>query len=230
MRFLLIAIAFTGSLTGADLCGSIRNLVGAESQKQAIPAISVAVVRDNRLVCSVALGFADLEQRLPNTPKSRHRLASISKPVSATLTMRLVEEGRVALDDSVRKFMTELPAEYEGVTIRRLLSHQSGIREYSGLDEVFSTKHFESPSEAAESIFVRSPLLFEPGTKTAYTTYGYTLLGAALERATGQTFKQILEARLPMFVLDDYLVLTPDRVRPCRKASSGGEDSGEDER
>ena len=133
----------------------------------------------------------------------------------------LFRSGRVALDDSVRKFMTELPAAYEGVTIRRLLSHQSGIREYSGLDEVFSTKHFESLSEAAESIFVRSPLLFEPGTKTAYTTYGYTLLGAALERATGQTFRQMLETRLPMFALDDYRALTPGRVRPYRKASSG---------
>ena len=96
MRLLLITIAFAGSLSGADLCGSIRNLVGAESQKQAIPAISVAVVRDNRLVCSLALGLADLEQRIPNKEKSRHRLASLSKPVSATLTMRLVEEGRVA--------------------------------------------------------------------------------------------------------------------------------------
>lgn len=221
MRFLLSAIALAGSLTGADLCSSIRSLVAAESQKQDIPAISVAVVRDNRLICSVALGFADLEQRVPNTVKSRHRLASLSKPISATLTMKLVEQGRVALDDSVRKFMPELPAEYEAVTIRRLLAHQSGIREYSGLEEVFSTRRFVNLSEAADSIFVRSPLLFSPGTKTAYTTYGYTLLGAALERAAGQSFKQILETTLRPFGLDDYVPVTPNRVRPFRKDSSG---------
>ena len=189
MRFLLAAIALAGGLPGADLCSSIRSLVVAESQKQDIPAISVAAVRDNHLVCSIALGFADLEHRIPNTAKSRHRLASLSKPVSATLTVKLVEEGRMALDDSVRKFMPELPAEYEAVTIRRLLSHQSGIREYSGLDEVFSTRHFENLSEAAESIFVKSPLLFSPGTKTAYTAYGYTLLGAVLERANRAEFQ-----------------------------------------
>jgi len=221
VRPLLLAIAFAGSVTAADLCGSVHALVRTESQKQAIPAISVAVIRDNRIICSVALGFADLEQRLPNTVKSRHRLASLSKPVSAVLTMRLVEAGKIALTDSVRKYMPSLPAEYEAITVRRLLAHQSGIREYAGLDEVFSTKHYETLQEAANSIFVRSPLLFEPGTRTAYTTFGYTLLGAALERATGQSFKHILEASLPTFVLDDYWALTPDRVRPYRRASSG---------
>ena len=222
MRVPTIALALMGSLAAADLCGPIASLVRAESQKQAIPAISVAVIRDNQIICSIALGLADLEQRVPNTAKSRHRLASLSKPVSAVLTMKLVEEGKIALGDSVRKFMPALPAEYEAVTVRRLLSHQSGIREYSGLDEVFSTRHYASLEEAASSIFAKSPLLFEPGTKTAYTTYGYTLLGAVLERATGQTFRQILEVRLPKFGLDDFEVLTPDRVRPYRKASSGG--------
>src|SRR5437588_12850598 len=128
-----------------------------------------------------------------------------------------MEEGRLALDDSIRTLMPELPARYAPTTVRRLLSHQSGIREYASLDEVFSTRHYASLEAAARSIFVESPFLFEPGTKTAYTTYGYTLLGAALERATGKSFKQMLEARLRGFALDDFLALTPDRVRPYRK-------------
>jgi CubicO group peptidase (beta-lactamase class C family) len=154
------------------------------------------------------------------TAKSQHRLASLSKPVTAVLTMKLVEEGRLALDDSIRKFMPELPTWYDRVTIRRLLAHQSGIREYSGLDEVFSTKHYKNLGEAAHSIFIESPLLFEPGTKTAYTTYGYTLLGAALERAIGQSFNKIVEARLRGFALDDFSALVPARVRPYRKNSA----------
>ena len=88
------------------------------------------------------------------------------------------------------------------------------------MDEVFSTKHYASLEDAARSIFIESPLLFEPGAKTAYTTYGYTLLGAALERTTGQAFKQILETRLSGFALDDFLALTQDRVRPYRKSAS----------
>ena len=127
--------------------------------------------------------------------------------------MQLVEEDKVALGDSIRKLLPELPPRYGAVTIRRLLSHQKGIREYSDMSEVLSTRHYSSLEEAARAIFVDSPLLFEPGAKTAYTTYGYTLLGSALERATGQSFKQILEARLPDFSLEDFGPLTPGRVR-----------------
>ena len=134
--------------------------------------------------------------------------------------MKMVEEGKIAADDSIRKLLPELPPRHDAVTIRRLLSHQSGIREYADAAEVFSTRHYSSLEEAARAIFVESPLLFEPGAKTAYTTYGYTLLGAGLERATGQSFKQILEARLPQFSLDDFRTLTPSRVRPYRKSAS----------
>lgn len=204
----------------ATVLESIRTLVRAEASTQDIPAISVAIVRANQVACSIAEGWADLEQHVPNTTKSQHRLASLSKPFTAVLTMKLVEQGRLALDDSVRKLLPELPTRYDAVTIRRLLSHQSGIREYSGLDEVFSTKHYASLGEAARSIFLGSPLLFEPGTKKAYTTYGYTLLGAALERATRQSFEQILQTELPGFALDDFLALVPGRVRPYRKNSA----------
>lgn len=214
-----------GQLAAADIWGSIRALVAAESKRQDIPSISVAVVRNNQIDCSIVQGWADQEQRVPNTARSRHRLASLSKPITAVLTMKLVEEGKVALDDSVRTLRPELPARYDAITFKRLLSHQSGIREYSGLAEVFSTRHYSNLDEAARAIFVESPLLFEPGTKTAYTTYGYTLLGAAIERATGRSFQQILEARLSDFSLDDYGAVTPGCVRPYRKSALGWENA-----
>jgi len=85
-------------LAAADFCGSIRLLVRSESQKQNLPAISATIIRNNKIVCSIAQGWADLEQRVPNTIKSRHRLASLSKPITAVLTMKLVEKGRLVLD------------------------------------------------------------------------------------------------------------------------------------
>ena len=220
MRLLLSTLVFVGQLAGVDFCDSIRSIVSSESKKQDIPSISVTIVKNNKIVCSVAEGWADLEQKVPNTTNSRHRLASLSKPITAVLTMKLVEEEKLALDDSIRRIMPELPSRYDAVTIRRLLSHQSGIREYTGLDEVFSTTRYRNLKEAAHSIFVESPLLFEPGTKTGYTTYGYTLLGAALEIVTGKSFKQILETRIRGFALDDFLELAPDRVRPYRRNSA----------
>jgi serine beta-lactamase-like protein LACTB len=222
VRFLLVCLAFLAPLAAADLCDSIRTLVLAEAQRQDMPAISVTVIHNNRIACSVAYGWADLEQRVPNTTTSRHRLASLSKPVTAVLTMKLVEDEKLSLDKSVRRLMPNLPFKFDAVTVRRLLSHQSGIREYLSPSEVFSTTHYASLGEAAGSIFLKSPLLFEPGTKTAYTTYGYTLLGALLERATGQSFKQILETRLSGFSIDDFHALTPNRVRPYRKVAATG--------
>ena len=219
MRPLIFLLGLHFSLSATDMCGVIRALAGAEANRQGIPAISVAVVWNHRLVCSIALGWADLARRIPNTPKSRHRLASLSKPVSAVLTIKLAEEGHLALDDSVRKFMPDLPGRYDPVTIRRLLSHQSGIREYANLDEVFSTRHYATLEDAAKTIFVASPLLFEPGAKTAYTTFGYTLLGAVLERAMGRRFKQLLEDRIGGFAVDDFTAAIPNRVRPYRKSS-----------
>lgn len=223
MRLLFIGLFLLWPLIAANPCDAVRAQVTAEARKQDIPGISVAIVRNNKIACSIALGWADLEQRVPNTSASRHRLASLSKPITAVLTMKLVEENKFGLDDSVRQLMPELPARFGAVTYRRLLSHQSGIREYAGLDEVFSTKHYATLEEASRSIFLESPLLFEPGSKTAYTTYGYTLLGAAMERATGQSFRQILESLPPgRFAEDDPLALVPDRVRPYRKKSGGG--------
>ena len=220
VRFPFLLVGLLGQLAAADLCGAIRTLVAAESKRQNIPGISIAVVWNNHVVCSIAQGWADLEQRIPNTAKSRHRLASLSKPITAVLTMKLAEEGKVALGASIRKLLPELPPRYDAVTINRLLSHQSGIREYLDMAEVFSTRHYSNLEGAARAIFVASPLLFKPGANTAYATYGYTLLGAALKRAARQSFKEILEARLPDFSLDDFGTLTPGRVRPYRKSAS----------
>ncbi|MBL8237180.1 MAG: beta-lactamase family protein [Bryobacterales bacterium] len=221
MRSLALALAFLAALPAADICSSIRAAVQAESRKQGIPAISVAVIRATKVVCSVALGQADLEQQISNTARSRHRLASLSKPVNSVLTMQLVEEGKLALNDSVRKFIPTLPAAYDAVTIRRLLSRQSGIREYAGLEDVFSTTHYPSLLKAAIAIFLKSPLQFVPGARTGLTTDGYTLLGAAREQATGQPFRQLLESRMRHFLLDDSPALTPHRVRLYRKTTTG---------
>jgi serine beta-lactamase-like protein LACTB, mitochondrial len=221
LRPFLVALSLLCPLSAAvDWCAPIRALAAAEAKKQSMPAISVAVVRDHQLACSIALGWADLEQRVPNNSKSLHRLASLSKPITAVFTMQLVEEGKLALGDSIRQWIPDLPEHLDRVTIRHLLAHQSGIREYADMGEVLSNRHYTTLEEASRNIFTASPLLFEPGSKTAYTTYGYTLLGAALERITGQSFRQIVESRFPGIVLDDSLHLMPGRVRPYRKSTA----------
>ena len=203
----------------------LQTLVNAQFPSTRCPGLSVAVASDNKVVFSKALGLSDLEQRLRLTTQSAHRLASLSKPVTGTIIMELIEDRRLSLDASVKEYLPELSDRYSRVTIRHLLSHQSGVRDYRDLEEVFSVKHYEN-SRQAISIFMNAPLLFEPGTKVEYSSYNFTLLGAVAEGVTGQNFQQIakdffLRHGIAGFSLDDALEIVPLRVRGYRVDESG---------
>lgn len=189
------------------------------------PGLSVAVAEGGSVVFSEAYGLADLENGVPLTARSLHRLASLSKPVTGTIIMDLVESGRLSLDAPVRKYLPELPASYEGVTVRHLLTHQAGVRAYRDLEEVFSVAHYPTSRDAAKA-FSADPLLFAPGKQVSYSTYGFTLLGAAAEAATGRTFQELsadffARHRLEGFALDDPLTVVPRRVRGYRVDEKG---------
>ena len=138
--------------------------------------------------------MADVENNVPAGAGTVYRLASISKPITATAVMQLVERGRVDLDAPVWKYVPAFPVKPWPVTVRQLLCHQSGVRHYRG-DEISSTRHYVDLTEPLK-IFKDDPLLFEPGTRTSYTTYGYNLLGAVVEAASGMKFADYLEANI----------------------------------
>lgn len=207
---------FCALLPAQDLSG-LDALVEARFPATHCPGLSVALAQGNRVVYSKALGWADLEQRVPLRVESVHRLASVSKLVTATIVMDLVESGRLGLDTPVRTYLPELPASYRAVTIRHLLTHQAGVRGYRNDEEVFSTVHYATSRDALKA-FASDPLLFEPGTKVEYSTYGFTTLGAAAEAVEGKPFQELSReffARhgIAGFALDDALALVPGRVR-----------------
>jgi CubicO group peptidase (beta-lactamase class C family) len=107
----------------------LETLVNDRFEATRCPGLSVAVAFHNQIVFSKALGEADIEQDVPLTTASVQRLASVSKPITGTIIMDLVEQGKLSLDASVRQYLPELPAFYQSVTLRELLSHQSGIRD-----------------------------------------------------------------------------------------------------
>jgi len=140
---------------------------------------------------SEGFGLADVENEVRVTPDTVFRIASITKPISATAVMQLVERGQVSLDDPVQKHVPAFPAKGEHVvTIRHLLSHTSGIRHYK--EGEFNHKASYDSVGAALTIFKDDPLLFTPGTKYSYSTYAYNLLAGVVERASGLTFEQYL--------------------------------------
>jgi serine beta-lactamase-like protein LACTB len=170
-----------------DKVKRIEAVISSEMSRQKIPAVSVAVVTDNQLRWSNGYGLADLENFVPAKATTAYRLASVSKPVTAVAAMQLAERGRLDLDAPVQKYCPAFPRKQWPITARHLLAHVSGIRHYKSFEEAFGARHYNSLVEALD-IFKDDPLLFEPGTKFSYTTFGYVLLGCVIEGASGTKY------------------------------------------
>jgi len=132
-------------------------------------------------------GLADRENQLPATDESSYRLASVSKSLTAVGVLKLVEAGTISLDDEVQVYVPDFPRKKWPVTIRHLLRHTSGISHYKDYRaEAVHTRQMST--EEALAIFQDWDLDFEPGTRMGYTTYGFNLLGAVIEGASGRPF------------------------------------------
>jgi len=195
----------------------LESLVNDRFEATGCPGLSVAVAFHNQIVFSNALGKADIEQDVPLRTASIQRLASLSKPITGTIIMDLVEQGKLSLDASVRQYLPELPAFYQKVTLRELLSHQSGVRGYANEEKVlFSTVHYPTSRDALK-VMMTYPLAFSPGIKVEYSSLAFTVLGAAAEAATGRSFQQLSidffsRHGIPGFALDDPYAIVPRRV------------------
>jgi len=150
------------------------------------PGLAVAVAVEGRIVYSEGFGFADLEERVPVWPTTKFRIGSISKPLTATALMQLVEAGKVNLDAPVQRYVPSFPEKAAPITVRMVAGHLAGIRHYSD-DEMYMKKHYENIQEGLK-IFENDPLVAPPGTKFSYSSYGYNLLSAVIESSSGEPF------------------------------------------
>ena len=174
----------------ASSVGRIEKAVTAFMASANAPGLSLAIGLDGQLRFENGYGLADIENYVPAKATTVYRLASVSKPIAAVATMQLVERHRLSLDDTVGKWVPDVPAALQPITVRQLLSHQSGIRHYSAQEDDSSThypRHYASLPDAL-AIFKNDPLVHVPGTKMTYSTYGYTLLGVIIEEASGQNY------------------------------------------
>lgn len=167
-----------------------------------ITAISIAVLKDERIVWSEAFGIADLSTQTLATRKTKFRAASVSKALTASLCAKLAEAGKIDLDADVRKFVPRFPDKGHKISLRMLLGHLACIRHYEREDRQadapggsIDARSYGS-SEDALAIFADAPLVCEPGEKYSYSTFGYTLISAALEGALKKPFPEILQTEL----------------------------------
>ena len=151
-----------------------------------IPGLQVAVAVGGKLVWSEAFGYADLAREVPVTAETQFRIGSVSKPLTAAAVALLYEQGKLDLDAPVQRYVPSFPDKGYPITTRQLAGHLAGIRHYLG-DEFLLNRNFDTVLEGL-AIFQGDSLLFPPGTKFSYSSYGWNLISAVVEGAAGQDF------------------------------------------
>jgi serine beta-lactamase-like protein LACTB len=159
-----------------------------------IPGLQVAVAVEGKLVWSAAFGYADLARHSRVTRTTMFRIGSVSKPFTAIAVAQLVLGGKLDLDAPVQRYVPTFPQKPWPVTTRELAGHLAGIRHYQG-NEFLSNTPYPSVT-AGLAIFANDSLLFEPGTRFAYSSYGFNLVSAVVEGASGENFLAYMGAHV----------------------------------
>lgn len=169
---------------------AVRAVAWIEEQMQArqIPGLAVAVVRDGQVLLERAWGKASLELDVPVTTGTRFAIASTTKAVSSAAVLRLVDQGKVGLDQAVGDLVPGLPEAWRGVTIRRLLSHTSGLPDV--IDSPNTGNPLAGTRDSALALAGGKPVDFAPGTEWAYNQTNYVLLGMVIEQVTRTPFQR----------------------------------------
>jgi CubicO group peptidase (beta-lactamase class C family) len=217
-----LACAPAPSLTPASVASpahaidSARVIARALRDGQQLPGLAITVSIGRSVIWREGVGFADLNEKVEATPETRFRIGSVSKLLTAVLLMRLAQDGLLQLDSRVGQYVT-LPEPLASISFRHLAGHLGGVRHYRG-NEFLTTTHFATLSDAL-AVFVDDSLIAAPGSRYAYSSYGYNLIGSALEAMTATPFPDLLRqhvlAPLGMgaTVPDQPGAMIPDRAR-----------------
>ena len=157
---------------------------------------SVLVARGEEILLNKGYGSANLEWNIPNSPATKFRLGSVTKQFTAAAILLLEERGKLKTDDPVKKFMSDAPTAWEKITIYHLLTHTSGIPNFTSFPDYPSQKPFAATPEKLVARFRDKPLDFQPGEKWSYSNSGYILLGYVLEKASGESYEKFLQENI----------------------------------
>lgn len=251
----LISVGLTALLTGPALGqGAIDTVISSRLdsalaslvEENGLVGLQVAIGIDGTLSWTGAYGMADLEHNSPVTDQTLFRMASITKWMTATAAMRLVELGQLDLDAAVQEYCPEYPEKQWTLTARHLLEHRGGVRQYWG----FNDEPRDTPEEQRMldlrsdeerrwmsvrytdvvgplNRFKDDPLLFEPGTDRRYTSLGYRLLGCVLRGAADTSYAAVLQehifdpAEMSSTRNDDAYAIIPGRARGYTSTPEG---------
>jgi CubicO group peptidase (beta-lactamase class C family) len=171
---------------------NIDTFVAQEMQKEQIPGLALTIIKDGQIVKAKGYGYSNLEHQVPVKPETIFQSGSIGKQFTATAIMLLVEDGKINLDDPISKYLSNTPAAWKNITVRKLLSHTSGLGDYP---EDFDYRKDYTEKQLYE-ILKTQPLLFQPGEKWDYSNLGYMLLGILIHEVSGKFYGDFLQERV----------------------------------
>jgi CubicO group peptidase (beta-lactamase class C family) len=182
-------------LAGVTHADQIDSYIETQLQRQHIPGLSLAIVRDGRVEKLQAYGFADLELKVPATPDTVFEIGSISKQFLSAALMTLVEQRKIGLTDPAARYLPDLPPAWREVTIRQLLTHTSGIPDF---EEILGYGAYRNPTTGEQVLAAAAgkPMDFPPGTQWHYSNTGYYLLGLIVEKITGEPHVAFVQQRI----------------------------------
>ncbi|MDI1243594.1 MAG: serine hydrolase [bacterium] len=234
-RLILLLVILTGINSRAfaqdvrpsdeSLAASVNEMLG-KTYKADEPGASVIVVRDGRVILRKGYGRANMELGVPVEPDMVFRIGSITKQFTAVAILMLSEQGKLSLEDDITKFLPDYPTKGQKVTIEHLLTHTSGIKSYTSLPEWAAQWRKDISMSELIGIFKDKPMDFAPGDRWAYNNSAYVLLGAVIEKISGQTYGDFVENNIfaPLGMKNSFYDNT-DRVIPRRVAGySKGKD------
>jgi CubicO group peptidase (beta-lactamase class C family) len=206
--------------------------VFAEVAKPGSPGCSLAVIRDGSIVYEKGYGLASVEHGVPIDPRlTVFDIGSTSKQFTAASILLLAHEGKLSLDDDIHKFLPELPDYGTPVTVRHLLHHTSGMRDYINLMALggLNFEDYTTDEDALAAIVRQKTLDFPPGSEHSYSNSGYFLLSQIVKRVSGKTLREFAQERIftPLGmsdtrILDDHSAIIPHRATGYGPHPAGG--------
>lgn len=219
MKQMVLALLFIAVFTASASSGGPRRHVAAEfAQSKATPSVAPNVSRMEQVVESFVAnkqfmgtvlvahgddvlldkgyGLADIEWDVPDSPKTKFRLGSITKQFTAASILLLQERGKLSVHDPVKKYMPDAPAAWDKITIFNLLTHTSGIPNFTSFPSYRSLEPFPQTPEQLVALFKDKPLDFQPGESWSYSNSGYVLLGYLIEKISGEGYAQFVQENI----------------------------------
>ena len=203
-------------LTNHDLSKAIDDLVQSTFTPDE-PGVAVIVIQASEVIYRKSYGMANLELGVSITEEMVFRLGSITKQFTAVAVLMLMEQGKLALDDPITKFLPDYPTHDHLITVEHLLTHTSGIKSYTSMPEWLSVERKDFAVSELIDFFKYQPMQFAPGKRWFYNNSGYILLGAIIEKVSGQTYEQFIQQNIfDVLGMKHSYYDVPQRIIPGR--------------